>query len=73
MITKERVTLALDLDTGVTKGGKPVVKRKAFSKVNLQADDQAILRGAQSLGKLFDETILSVKKIEVTSLIGGNI
>lgn len=73
MAKKERVTLALELDTGVTKNGKPITKRKAFTKVNLQIDDQAMLRGAQSLTKLFDENCVSIKKIEVTPLMGGNI
>lgn len=72
MAKKERVTLALDFDTGVTKGGKPVIKRKAFSKVNLSATDDAMLRGAQTLRNLFEENLVDVKKIEVTSLKGGN-
>lgn len=71
MATKERVTLALQLDNGVDENGKPRLKRKSFSNVNLEATDEALLRGGMSLSKLFDESTKAIQKIEIVNLQGG--
>lgn len=70
MASKERISLVLQLDNGVDENGKPVLKRKTFSNVNLKATDDALLNGARSLGKLFENPTRGIQKIEVVNLGG---
>lgn len=68
MAKKEKIALRLELDTGVQKNGKPILKTKSFSNINENIDDQALLRGGQALTKLFDETCTGILKIETVRL-----
>lgn len=72
MADKERISLVLQLDNGVDENGKPRLKRKSFSNVNLKATDEALLNGARSLSKLFNEPTQYAQKIEVVNLGGVN-
>lgn len=68
MATKENIALRLELENGVDEKGKPRFKTKSFSNVNKEVEDQALLRGAQSLAKLFDEPCKGILKIETVRL-----
>ncbi len=68
MATKENIALRLELDNGVDEKGEARFKTKSFSNVNKEVEDQALLRGAQSLAKLFDQPCKGILKIETVRL-----
>ena len=68
MATKENIALRLELENGVDEKGKTRFKTKSFSNVNKEVEDQALLRGAQSLAKLFDQPCKGILKIETVRL-----
>lgn len=64
---KEKLVLKLQYDGGLVDGRARLIN-KSYSRLNLDADDQNILKTAQLLSSLKEEELVNVYKLETSSL-----
>ncbi|MFC7393025.1 DUF1659 domain-containing protein [Scopulibacillus cellulosilyticus] len=70
MSTLTDTALVMSLDGGMNKDGKPVIKKKSFRNVKINATDDQLYNVAKAIAPLQQYPLISIERNNTVDLVG---